>query len=327
MPNFTKQEMLNELREIIFQHARATSFIMDPAAGFRILQCEVPKNLYEILENLMDPEINSAAFKYPFSIDGMPVTRTVEQFYDYGLQGLRNFDISLVTESTEWAFAPSFLLDVSRSMLLCETLNGRSVSANKCLIAARAFFARLVLDGGERFIWEEDAMPYDGLTLLEVALLASLDDRTIRNATSKNAPNRLETSMFGSGFYVPREAALAWLLTKRGFVPTRLSDDMPLDHVLESNFVNLEEAGAYISRCREHLGLACRDLLKQANSSLKEADLAKLESGKAIPTDEQTLKALGLALGVKGDLFALRILEAQQKQSLVETRQRIMSIT
>ena len=40
MVGFTKQEMLTELREIIFQYARITSFVIDAEAGFRMLRCE-----------------------------------------------------------------------------------------------------------------------------------------------------------------------------------------------------------------------------------------------------------------------------------------------
>ena len=328
MVGFTKQEMLTELREIIFQYARITSFVIDAEAGFRMLRCEIPENIDDV-NNLMSPEISSTKFKYPFSIDKMLITRTVEHFYDYGLQGF-NFDIELVTGNSEWTFAHGFIRDLSQSMLLIESLNGRRISTDKCLYAAHAFFARIVLNGGERCSLEDNTTPYEpdnGLTLREIAILADLDERTIRNATSKNSTNRLETFMYGSGVYVSREVALAWLATKRGFVATRIGDETHLECILESSFTNLEEAGIYIRGCRERLGLSCQDLLKKIKLSAEELNLKKLESGKATPVNEATLKSLGLGLGVKGDLFALRILEALQKQSLREIHQRILNHT
>lgn len=325
---FTKSEMLEELREIVFDYIRATSYALDQNAGCRLMQWERQAPIADAHE-LMRPETCASDFA-SFSINGLPVTNTVEQFYDYGLAGTRNFEIDLVIGATEWTFAYGFIRDASTSFLISESRNGAPAKATKCLHAARAFFARLVLDGGERIFWEdgewgEGAPRGDVLTLAEVALLAVLDERTVRNATSKSTVNRLNTVVIGSNIYIPREAAIAWLTTKRGFTPTRVGNNLLPDAVLDNPFVGFAEAGEFVRSGRERLRLTPDQLLTKMNSILSKTDLDALEAGR-ICVDESVLTNLGDALGFNGQLFALRLLEVQYKHSLNALQYRIQSI-
>ena len=75
-----------------------------------------------------------------------------------------------------------------------------------------------------------DSLEYantDDLTLTEVALLARMDEKSVRNATQPSKPGRLITyKPEGSGrvFVTPKEA-LSWLSARRSFVPT-ICDDL-----------------------------------------------------------------------------------------------------
>lgn len=67
----------------------------------------------------------------------------------------------------------------------------------------------------------------DDLTLAEVALLARMDEKSVRNATQPSKPDRLTTyKPEGSGrVFVTPQKALSWLSTRRLFIPT-ISDDL-----------------------------------------------------------------------------------------------------
>lgn len=326
MIKFTKAEMMEEFREIVYQFARSASYCLDVEAGYRLLFNRKAKSMDSVL-HFMNPEVDSRTYDEPFSIEHFQATQSVEQFYDYGLLGIRSMPPVESGGANEWTFAYGMVWDASNSFLISESCNGEPVQAHKCLYAAKAFFARLVLDGGERtYLYGDENAPSDMLTISEVAILAGLDDRTVRNATSKSAANRLETAVVNSNIFIPREAAKAWLNTKRGFIPTRVGDDLPSLAVLNDSFIGQNEAGDYVRKTRERMNLAPKALLEKAKIDVGVKWLTQIEKGE-IPFDEEKLTALGVALGLNGTLFALRMLEAKQKDDFSNLQRRIYRAT
>ncbi len=324
MAKFTKAEMLEEFKEIIYQYARAASFVLEPESGFRLLFGSNPKNQHD-LRHFRNPEVDSTSYREPFSIDHYPATISVGQFYDYGIQGIYDVLPADNSGSNEWTFAFGLILDTSKSLLISETLHGEYVHAGKCLYAARAFFARRILDGDERTPLDDHAPPSDMLTIAELAILADLDERTIRNATSKTATNRLDTAVVNSNIYIPREAAIAWLQNKRGFKPTRVGQSISSQTILSNiEFVTASQAGDFVRVNRDRLKFNHAGLAKAAGIDITAADIATLESGR-IHVGETALAAIGSALGLSGELFALRMLEVAKKEEIQALRRRILS--
>ncbi|MEZ5646024.1 MAG: hypothetical protein R3E94_03270 [Burkholderiaceae bacterium] len=64
----------------------------------------------------------------------------------------------------------------------------------------------------------------DSLTIADVALLANMDERSVRNAANPRMPNPLRTQQVGLRTVVTPEDALEWLRKRRGFTPTQHSD-------------------------------------------------------------------------------------------------------
>lgn len=323
MTKFTKSEMMEELREIIFQYARGVSFALDGSIGYQVLFGGERRGYDNEVHQFMNPSADSKTYGEQFSIDDFYVTKSISEFYDYGLQGIRNISTSSATDATEWTFAYGLIRDTSRSVLISEACNGTPVDAGKCLYAAKAFFARLILDGFERTFVEGCEGPSDMLTIGEVAILADLDERTVRNATSKKAVNRLETAVVESNIYIPRESALAWLQNKRGFNPTRIGADLPAQTALSAQeFTSTDEAGDFARQNRERLGLDFGKLAEIAGMGWTSKMLKSLEKGD-IPDDEEQLCALGSAIGLNGQLFALRMIEVMKKQEIQTLRRRM----
>jgi hypothetical protein len=277
------------------------------------------------LYDFMDPMSTSKTFSGAFSLERFQITGTVEQFYDYGLLGIRNFDLDLVEDATEWTFAYGLIVDIARSALVSESLNGRGVNTEKCRQAADAFFARMVLDGFDRPCETPNETPDGVLSISEVALLAGLDERTVRNATVKSATNRLGTTLIESSIYIPREAAVEWLSNKRGFTPTRVGDALPAGAVLASDFVSLKEAGDFVRQELERKQFSHSQLVAKVGPAVDTASLKALEKGE-VTIGEEGLTAIGSALGLDGPLFALRIIEVNTKNQLMNLARRIQKL-
>ena len=323
MARFTKEAMLDEFKEIIFQYARGVSFVTEPKIGYGALFEKIQNNPdnYEHYREFMSPKSDARSFSQKFLVDRFDSTKTVKQFYDYGILGICEVPLKAITGDTEWTYAYGLILDSSKSLLLSEISGVDGVETNKCLFAARAFFARLVLDGAERVHLEGNSPPEDMLSISEVAILADLDERTVRNATSINATNRLETALAGSTICIPRLAAIEWLKSKRGFVPSTFGKLSFNSDFLETNsFVNATQAGEYIRIKREELNLEQEALSKA--SGVSEESISNLESGKINISEKEFIK-IGEALGLDGERFALRILEVVKEEELQSLRARI----
>lgn len=165
MSKFTKAEMMEELREIIYQYARGVSFALDGATGYQVLFGGERRGLTDDVLHFMNPEVDSKTCDQPFSIDNFHVTKSVGEFYDYGLLGIRNIPPVDTGGANEWTFAYGLVRDTSRSVLISEACNGDAIDASKCLYAAKAFFARLILDGFERTYIEGCEGPGDMLKI------------------------------------------------------------------------------------------------------------------------------------------------------------------
>lgn len=62
-------------------------------------------------------------------------------------------------------------------------------------------------------------------TLFEIAVLARMNEKSVRNATQPTSKDRLMTIKVGNRTLVEPHEALRWLKGRRGFNPTRLQED------------------------------------------------------------------------------------------------------
>jgi hypothetical protein len=95
------------------------------------------------------------------------------------------------------------------------------------LRAVQTAVARIVLEGG----WRENdhgGRQYgmlkgdmNHLTLADVALLANMDERSVRNAANPKLPDPLKTELNDSRTMVPPQEARRWLAGRKGFIPTQ----------------------------------------------------------------------------------------------------------
>ena len=143
---------------------------------------------------------------------------TLSQMYDYGIQGLTHKPITMDPPDGEFADVKLFLDGLDS---LNEYLDeDRVVFPTLARRAMRASVARWVLDGGMRYTGNEDEIN-GALSFAELALLADMDERSVRNAASGATP-ALKSEAVGKRSIVPIEEAQRWLAGRKGFVPTRV---------------------------------------------------------------------------------------------------------
>ena len=168
------------------------------------------------------------------AVQTSPVWDTVNEMYDYGVDGLSipakpgSADSVIGRHSEVEKF-----LHALNTLPMKRYLDGRGNTPPRlAILAAQCTAARLVLDGVDRrtdYATDEFG-PGNGdfgyLTLAEVALLADMDERSVRNAANSKLPNPLMTEPVGRRSLVRPEEARRWLADRRGFVPTKATSDV-----------------------------------------------------------------------------------------------------
>lgn len=143
------------------------------------------------------------------------------KMYDYGISGipLAGLGAGEVVDA-EHADVELFLTNIE---LLENYLEEDSVILPwRAKRAVQTAIARHVLEGGERYLCGEgDQEGY--LSLVEVALLADMDERSVRNAASNKADDSLRTEKINKRTMVSVEEARRWLPGRNGFIPTKRS--------------------------------------------------------------------------------------------------------
>lgn len=145
-------------------------------------------------------------------------------YYDYAVEGVLDTAHS-ATRDGEWLDFASFL-NQSHWEAEFHGANYRTTCTDK-LFKLGAIRARLDEDtlgdaatNALPHIFHDQGCGY--LTLGEIAVLAQMNEKSVRNATQPKAPDRLHTRKEGTRTVVDSHEALRWLKGRRHFKPTVL---------------------------------------------------------------------------------------------------------
>lgn len=165
------------------------------------------------------------------AIKTAPAWNAVSEMYDYGVMGIPTEDlrpggiVNGVHARIEMFFRA---MDTLPMRLYLNEFNNSL--PRLALRAVQSAVARMVLDGGNRYTdygTDEHGLgngEWDHLTLAEIALLANMDERSVRNAANPKLPDPLKTEQIGKRSLVSPAEGRRWLAGRKGFIPTQESD-------------------------------------------------------------------------------------------------------
>lgn len=193
----------------------------------------------------------------------------VSEMYDYGVLGIpvAGFGHNQVIDGN-FADCEVFLNCIS-SGAMDLYLDEDDVKYPKLSYKAMATaIARHVLEGGERYTdygAGEHGLSngeWGHLTLSEIALLADMDERSVRNAANPKVNDPLKTESVGKRSLVTPKEAKRWLAGRKGFIPTKLSTNVEKkvankEISLPSELIDLLNIKA------ENAGLSLAEFIKQ----------------------------------------------------------------
>lgn len=190
-----------------------------------------------------------------------PIWHAVSEMYDYGVMGIPAEGlgpggiVNGVHARIEMFFRA---MDTLPMRLYLNEFN--NAIPRLALRAVQSAVARMVLDGGSRYTdygTDEYGLgngEWDHLTLAEVALLANMDERSVRNAANPKRPDPLKTEQIGKRSLVSPVEGRRWLAGRKGFIPTQESD-VTIDHPRSWGLELSEEFVARIQKEAEQSGI------------------------------------------------------------------------
>lgn len=209
---FTKEELQRELRHFMLHFSMSMERMFVGDCGGALVG--VPgKSSFDL-----EPE--------QVRVEKSLLWSTLMRMYDYGVLGLHSgiYGNGHLLDAAE-CDVEMFLQGLqSMELYLDEDLCRLPRLA---LRTSQTAVARHVLDGGSRYTLdsERDVSEESGyLSFEELALLADMDTRSVRNAANPKVPDALVTESFGRRTLIAVEDARRWLAGRKGFTPTSYQD-------------------------------------------------------------------------------------------------------
>jgi hypothetical protein len=219
----------------------------------------------------------------------LAIAPVMGELYEYAING--RWD-----ESNDWidfvTDTQAFLFGLRKFELMDETSYDWRNALEMCLRIVDIAHARQRLDEGRY------------LTFVDLALLANMDEKSVRNASNPKGKDPLKTVSEGSRTYVDSDEAKVWLSRRRGFKPTVFVSNADEErNWLKTGFESPTDFGGFIRSQREKIGIS-RQSFVAAMGMLKfgEVELENIENGEG-QQDLALLYRIALILGVDPKAF------------------------
>lgn len=160
------------------------------------------------------------------SVKDMKLAQTLERMYEFAYEGRIDSGFESMDDESCFTFVSALIVDAHESMLAHEWLlrgSDAGVAVYRCRQVADLANARNILEGGESYF------PYfsptnvadssDGLAIRQMALLAGMEEMSIRAAANPKRAKPLKTASEGKNTFVLIADAKEWLQSKGLYVP------------------------------------------------------------------------------------------------------------
>lgn len=217
------------------------------------------------------------------AIEASPIWRAVSEMYDYGVSGTPTAHLFPGGHiDAEYGAAERFLRAMDTPHMRLYLKEEGNTPPRLATIAVLTAVARMVLDDGWR---ETDYGAEHGilkgdmshLAIAEIALLANMDEGSVRNAANKRLPDPLKTVQRGKRSLVEPEEARRWLAGRKGFVPTKPCDGTQI-RPPEYDVMLKEEQVLMIEKLAKREGVSFMEYLQKRFIALMEMQKKETET-------------------------------------------------
>lgn len=252
-------------------------------------------------------------------------SKALEQQYGFGFSGIDNNLCEPMHSETMHSWVAAYLWDLKSSAVVEEWEQfGAEINVSRCIHTCELANARTVLEGGDNFypfIARDDVNKADGaLTVHQMALLAGMEEMTIRTAISRPSANQLIAFKDDRRTLIKIDEAKTWLTAKGRYLPVTRPHGGGGEHLnLEkTGFLSIDGFARAIARRVTHMD----ESAPQSNVIQQLMDLHMKNVNFQHPDDllnaDLMTKAASI-LQLPSDLMVLRAREAVLQEDLAQT--------
>lgn len=236
-------------------------------------------------------------------VDEMPVTKNMRQLYDYVVNARlsTSFPLSdVLHEVTDY-----FLETVPHSPML--DLYAETRIEGLCAWIVDTAVVR----------WGVDFEEIGLFTIKQIATLANMDEKSVRNAANPKNPDALKTFRDVDGSTkVTRDDAIAWLKGRRSYKPTVFMDDSGERDLERDGFKDLVDLAEFVARECQRKDKTLSKVLKAAGLEEEHANWTDQNRSELMPFSAEDVQRLAAGIEVDARVFTLAALKAHQKAEL-----------
>ena len=211
--NHTREQVRLELAGRILADLLRLNTVLGSGAGHRALGLSTPAIPGRVALTLDTPDWTLSLDD--IDIDQLSIGQLVMAMYDYAYEQRYLAGQPLYEFKADLEHVEDFVIFLSSELLALfmgdRVHMGDAGNANWQALPDlyEATWARLSLDMGE------------GLSLKDLAILADMNERSVRNALSASGEAQLRTTGSSDSEWVDNDEARRWLAMRRGFIPSR----------------------------------------------------------------------------------------------------------
>ncbi len=281
-------------------------------------------------------------------IAGLDFAVYLDNMFQFAHFGLRDIGWEGMEEGSGYTWASLILMDLSSSRFLdywTQVFSGEGAeSISRCLQVAELANARHVLETGESFCTQlsikerGDEGTAEGLTVRQLALLAGMEEMSIRAAANPKRPNALATISENGRTRIARDVAKRWLESKGRYIPVRNFNSARNDSLRKLAFTSLDDL---VQRCRHKAaGIQAlndfeihipdervADFLEDGTNGFSDTAPWGAEQQRQALMDSSFVAALAESLQFPADLLSLRVRELLAKEEVQRVQKALLDLT
>jgi hypothetical protein len=272
----------------------------------------------------------------------------LETMYRFAYQGLLDVDWEPMEKDTGYTWVSAILMDMEKSWFLEEWAGGYSgegkSSIERCREVAELANARMTLENGRPFCLflqargKENDIDEDSLSVRQMALLAGMEEMSIRAAANPKRRNALTTYSEEGRTRIALEVAREWLQSKGRYVSSRQYSSGRNIAMANVPFRSLKDLFLLVERRLRHVqAFGVHWALHAGNGAVgyleARAEMAgqgqefDLEQEGAALSSPDFLRSIADVLELPSNLFVLRVRELLASEELENVRRHLKDLS
>lgn len=336
---FTLDSLREDIVTLYFQQARTIGWMAGASAFWTLIERKPGIEEYAAF----DPDTTPKDIGFDYSdIASTEFAKSIEVMYQYAYFGIQDESVENLDSESIHMWVSAILSDMANSRVADEWENYGATAygpAKRCLEVAELANARRVLEGAKDNFFhfsgkgkDDDDVGLESLTVRQMALLAGMEEMSIRAAANPKRVNPLPTYSDEGRTRIAIDAAKTWLISKGRYVPIQRvfsAGDIDLSKrrfKSISDFVETMNARIHMIRNRDKTDRPMADqlfsagLLTEVENGLSEFNIEALR-------DPAKLSVLAETLEFDQRLLSISVREALANEELnrVECERREIS--